>query len=330
MTTPQISIIVPTYNRNDALIGLLDSLRNQTVSPDAFEVIIVDDGSATPCQIDQTSYPYRITLRHQENAGPAAARNEAIKYVRAPLTLIMNDDAIAAPNLIDVHLQTHAQRNDNVAVLGQFPFAEHLLTSPFMRILDASDLLFPHRYLTAGGLHGPGFFWTCNLSISTQALRDVGGFDAARFRHAICEDIEIGHRLANNGYTVLYIPEAKCVHDHHITLDAYVRRAVKLGTNTFILAELHGWALLGMKDGETLESFYADKRAQYLELQPKMAGLIQQINRIEASGQLDSLTQANQLMDAIWWVNWTYFQGSMTEALGQYLAQRQTKALRIA
>ena len=330
MVLPKISIIVPTYNRNDALLGLLASLKEQTVAPDTFEVIIVDDGSATPCHLPQADYPFSVLLRRQANAGPAAARNEAIAHVRAPLTLIMNDDAIAAPDLIETHLTTHAQRHDSIAVLGQFPFAEHLLTSPFMRVLDASDLLFPHRYLTAGGLHGPGFFWTCNLSIPTQALREVGGFDAQRFRSAICEDIEIGHRLADIGYKVLYVPEAKCVHDHYISPDAYARRAIKLGTNTFILAQLHGWALLGLTEGETLASFYTSKREQYLTLQPKMAGLLQQINTIEASGTLESLEQANQLMDAAWWVNWTHYLGSMTEALGAYLERRQQRALRIA
>ena len=42
---PALSVLVPTYNRRDALGRLLASLAGQTLPPSDFEVVVVDDGS---------------------------------------------------------------------------------------------------------------------------------------------------------------------------------------------------------------------------------------------------------------------------------------------
>ncbi|MFN7806915.1 MAG: glycosyltransferase, partial [Planctomycetaceae bacterium] len=42
---PKYSIIIPTFNRRDVIVGTLESLRRMTAPPGGFEVIIVDDGS---------------------------------------------------------------------------------------------------------------------------------------------------------------------------------------------------------------------------------------------------------------------------------------------
>ena len=316
MPRPDLSIIIPTYNRIDALEQLLQSLSNQSVSAHCFEVIVVDDGSARPVELQANKYPFQLVSLRQENAGPAAARNHGISHAKAPLTLILNDDAIADPKLIEVHLKTHAERTDKVAVLGQFPFALHLLDSPFMQVLDASDLLFPHRYLTAGELHGPGFFWTCNISLPTQALRDVDGFDDRNFRQAICEDVEIGFRLAAIGYQVLYNPEAICIHDHYISPLAYVKRARKLGVNMAKLARIHGWDQLNFgKPIEEFDEYLAKRRREYEALLPKADSILVAIERVEASRKIGTLEQLNTFMDAVWWVNWTHYLGGMLEEL---------------
>jgi glycosyltransferase involved in cell wall biosynthesis len=39
------TVIVPTFNRRDEIIELLDSLNSQSINNDLFEIIIVDDGS---------------------------------------------------------------------------------------------------------------------------------------------------------------------------------------------------------------------------------------------------------------------------------------------
>jgi hypothetical protein len=40
-----VSVVIPNYNRADALSDTLESLARQTLPPDSFEVLVVDDGS---------------------------------------------------------------------------------------------------------------------------------------------------------------------------------------------------------------------------------------------------------------------------------------------
>ncbi|MFQ5720040.1 MAG: flagellar hook-basal body complex protein [Acidobacteriota bacterium] len=238
--TPLISVIIPTYNRIPQLVQLLHGLAGQTFDAGQFEVIVSDDGSTDPvaAAVEACNVPFPLTLLTQENAGPAAARNRAIERARGRLTLILNDDAVVAPDLLQTHLLAHTRRNVPVAVLGSFGFVDAALTRPFVRLMEESDLLFDFVSMVPGKTHGWRYFWTCNLSLPTRALFAVGGFDED-FREPICEDIELGYRLAEIDIPVLYRPQAACRHDHDIDPARYARRQRSLGRNVFRLCTKH-------------------------------------------------------------------------------------------
>ncbi len=225
----RLSILVPTYDRPDLVQQLLVALRRQTLASDQFELVLVDDGSPQSVEVNQADYGFAIRLVRQENAGPGAARNTGLEHCRAPLTLILNDDAIPAPDLCERHLAIHAETNGKLAVLGTFGFTERALQSPFTQLLADSNLLFSFDSLRHNQLHNWTYFWTCNISLPTAALRQVNGFDAERFDKAIVEDVELGYRLEKNGYRVLYREDARCEHDHALTPGSYFRRGVDLG-----------------------------------------------------------------------------------------------------
>ena len=46
--TPEVSVIVATFNRGDSVARLLGQLAEQTLAPERFEVVVVDDGSTPP------------------------------------------------------------------------------------------------------------------------------------------------------------------------------------------------------------------------------------------------------------------------------------------
>lgn len=240
-TTPRVelSVIVPTYGRPEKLLQLLARCDRQTLAPRRFEVIVVDDGTPEPIQIDPAQHRFSLTLLRQANAGPGAARNAAIARCRAPLVLFLNDDSLPAYDLFERHLEVHASRTDRVAVLGTFDFTPEALRHPFVQVLNDSDLLFDYVRARDGALHPWTFFWTCNLSVSLEALQAVGGFDAERFKEAICEDVEIGLRLSKLGYSVLFRRDLVCEHDHVLDVDSYFRRAKRLGVNSARLARKH-------------------------------------------------------------------------------------------
>lgn len=236
----QLSVVVPTYGRSAILATLLGALESQTLSKTAFELVVVDDGTDPPIAIDTSAYSYAITLLRQANAGPGAARNLAFQVVRAPLVLILNDDAVPAPDLLAGHIAAHARAPKKTAILGSFPFTQRSMRSPFVRLLAQTTLLFDYVRMQDGGVYGWRNFWTCNLSLPISALRDVDGFDGTNFREAICEDVELGYRLEKRGWRVQYQADLVCEHEHVVTPRAYFQRAVRLGVNSARMYTKHG------------------------------------------------------------------------------------------
>lgn len=236
---PALSVVVPTYGRSEILSALLDALDAQTLAPDRFEVVVVDDGTVPPIAVDAAAHRYPITLLRQANAGPGAARNLAFEHARAPLVLILNDDAVPAPDLLAGHLAAHAKAPPKTAILGAFPFTERSLRSPFVRLLSQTSLLFDYVRMTDRGTYGWRNFWTCNLSLPLAALREVGGFDGATFREAIQEDVELGYRLEQRGWRVHYRADLVCEHEHVVTPRRYFERSLRLGVNAARMWKKH-------------------------------------------------------------------------------------------
>ena len=88
-TTP-VSVIIPTHNRVGLLPQAIDSVLGQTYTN--FELIVVDDGSTDGTQSLLASYGKAIISLHQENRGPAAARNAGIRAARHPLLAFLDSD----------------------------------------------------------------------------------------------------------------------------------------------------------------------------------------------------------------------------------------------
>lgn len=87
-----VSVVIPCYNAGDLLIEAVESALAQTHLD--LEVVVVDDGSTDPRTrqlLAEASWP-RTRIIHQENAGPAAARNTAIRHSRGDYILPLDAD----------------------------------------------------------------------------------------------------------------------------------------------------------------------------------------------------------------------------------------------
>ncbi len=87
---PQVSVIVPTYNRACLLKEALDSVLAQSYGN--VELIVVDDGSTDHTRRLLASYGDRITVLFQPNTGVSAARNHGIQAASGDLIALLDSD----------------------------------------------------------------------------------------------------------------------------------------------------------------------------------------------------------------------------------------------
>ncbi len=109
----RLSIIVPVYNVEKWLVRCLDSLYNQGLSEEEFEVIVVNDGSPDNSLRIANEYALNHTNMHiitRENGGLSAARNTGLDHVTGNYVWFVDSDDFIEPNSIQ-NLLCFAEEN---------------------------------------------------------------------------------------------------------------------------------------------------------------------------------------------------------------------------
>ncbi|MEV5427849.1 glycosyltransferase family 2 protein [Streptomyces sp. NPDC052701] len=92
----KVSVIVPVYNPGAYIEDCIASLQRQSLPPDEYEVIYVDDGStdATPARLDAlAAEDPRVRVIHQENSGwSGKPRNVGIEASRGEFVMFVDND----------------------------------------------------------------------------------------------------------------------------------------------------------------------------------------------------------------------------------------------
>ena len=239
--SPAISVIIPTYNRAPLLERSLESLTEQTLPRDSFEVVVVDDGSSDWTQSVCTKLADRLSLRYFriESSGISAAKNLGVFAASAPLLLFFDDDDVADPGLLEAHVEAHREQPDeNVAVLGYTTWDPELEVTPIMEYAtEIGQQLFSYRNLEDGQRLDYTYFWGGRSSCKRSLLTTYGSFN--QDFPSIIEDMELGFRLAKQGLTVTHIRAAKSYMVRPVTFDQLADRCVRRGRALWRFAELH-------------------------------------------------------------------------------------------
>ncbi|MEU9608344.1 glycosyltransferase [Streptomyces sp. NPDC048057] len=231
-----LSVVVPTRDRTTRLLLTLTALGQQTLPPDRYEVVLVNDAAdatgATDLKSVLAAVPDHVPLRTAATGGrgPARARNQGAALARGEVLLFLDDDTVATPGLLDAHLRAHRAAGPLVvhgAVTDLSAFAltpDPAVLRPALvgargRSIDAAALadlpeharLFgPRRSFierTARAvLDTPGrerLHWLACIGTNTSVRRTVfdrvGGFDEHYGDLWGGEDLELGLRLKAAG-----------------------------------------------------------------------------------------------------------------------------------
>ena len=113
---PLISVIIPVYNAEKTIRRTLDSIREQTFYD--FEVIMIDDGSTDTsgdiCD-EYTRYDKRFKVKHKQNQGVSAARQDGIDMAKGEYTIHIDpDDWVEQSMLKELYLKAVESNADMV------------------------------------------------------------------------------------------------------------------------------------------------------------------------------------------------------------------------
>jgi glycosyltransferase involved in cell wall biosynthesis len=241
------SVLIPTYNRCSFLVQTLTSLQSQSIDHERFEVIVAIDGSTddTVQALERFKANYPLRWIYQPNQGSAAASNTAAREARHEVLIFLDDDQIASPDLVAVHLEVQQQQGPAL-VQGFYPLAagydrrgasliyQHWLERSFAP-LDRQHPITPE-------------IWSANISLTRDLWAQVRGFDEG-FRDYGNEDTDFGIRVAAIGVPVVFEPRALSYHLHRVSYGAARRQAFSGGKSIVHLARKHSLPIDGFIGG---------------------------------------------------------------------------------
>ena len=235
------SVVIPTYNRRSFLMQTLESLNHQSIDFERFEVVVGVDGSTDDTVDALTALKTRYSLRwvYRPNGGAAAATNTAARDARHEIIIFLDDDQVASPELVAVHLEVQQQQGP-VLVQGFYPLAPGYdrrgASLVYDRWLTRSVAPIDHQHPMDWGI------WSANISLPRAVWQRVGGFDES-FREYGGEDADFGFRVAAIGVPVVFEPRARSYHLHQVGYRAARRQAFSSGKALVHLAGKHALPL---------------------------------------------------------------------------------------
>ena len=256
MHRPFFSVVVPTYNRLGRLRHVIKALEQQEYPADAYEVIVVSDGSTdgTDAYLQAHRCTMRLRWLPQVNKGPAAARNAGVEKAVGEYIVFVDDDVVPAPQLLEEHARSHYEAGRDVVVLGPLLTPEGFKMAPWVR-WEQEMLMKQYKALLRGDWQATARqFYTGNASLRRSHIVAAGGFDE-NFRRA--EDVELAYRLANNGLEFVFNIHAAGMHFADRSFRAWLDGAYAYGRNDVIFARDRNqhW-LLGTIRREFMERHY--------------------------------------------------------------------------
>lgn len=220
----KISVVIPTYNRPEALHKCLNALFDQKGNL-SYEIIVVNDGSTVSydkvienVKSNISSIP--IAFYSQENSGPAKARNYGVEMAQGDYIAFTDDDCAPHPNWL-ISFMAHAKEG---IVLGG-----HTINAHRDNLYSEASQLLVH-FIYAFFKDRPSMFFTSNnLWIPRKAFISAGGFDCSHFSTSAGEDRELCVRMNSLGFALKWIGEAQIDHYHAMDAEGFKGLHTKYG-----------------------------------------------------------------------------------------------------
>jgi len=216
--TPAISVVIPVYEGAAFVADAVASVRAQTVS--VSEIIVVDDGSTDATAEVVRAQGEGVRYLHQENRGPAAARNRGVAAAGGDWIAFLDADDRWPQGKLAAQLEHLRKHPDVVLVSGDMSEVDDDGKVRVESALARHGQL--ERFRALNGRHIPAavrellaanFIPTGTVLVRRHVLVEVGGFNPY-LRYG--EDLELWCRIAAR-YPIACVPQVLMWRRRHAT-----------------------------------------------------------------------------------------------------------------
>ncbi len=243
--TPDLSIIIVSYNCFEHLFECIKSVHNQ-ITVFTIETIVVDNASSESYGIDiLNAFSGVKWVQNDSNLGFGSANNIGVQNASGLKLLFLNPDVILNEDTIDLCMREAMQQNMEKAIIGCrlfYPTGEHQ-NSLYYYCGNHSEVLTNNIILSKLGFTNkpkePIALMGSFLLLDRLSFVEIGGFDPDYFLYS--EEIDLCRRLRSNGSFIYFFPEAAAQHVLGGTnTDSHWVKRQKLLSRSLLTYKTHG------------------------------------------------------------------------------------------
>lgn len=210
---PEVSVIIPTFNRDHLLEKAICSVLQQTY--ENFELIIVDDNSKdnTSGLVSKIKDKRLKYIKHEKQKGGSESRNTGVAASSGKYLAFLDDDDEWLPDKLQLQIDLFKQNPDAGLVYSGYYYVEAKTNSVFREFRPEKKGMLDDRLLQENCVGT-----TSTAVVRKDCFEDVGGFDA-NLRG--CQDWDLWIRIARR-FPIDYVakPLVRFLnHDVRITHD---------------------------------------------------------------------------------------------------------------
>ena len=232
MSTPFVSIIIPTFNDSERLQHCLSLLESQTYPKHLYEVIVVDNNSSDDIAQVVAEFEHANSA-FEPTPGSYIARNKALTIAKGEILGFTDSDCAPALNWIEQGVAQVLAYPGCGFVAGRIDFSFEDPENPTAaELYDSMHFLRQEKYVREGN-----FGVTANLFTTPEVFQAVGVFDATLKSGG---DREWGKRVYAAGYTQIYADSVVITHPARADLKALIQKLCRVHRGDFQIKQQAG------------------------------------------------------------------------------------------
>lgn len=200
----KVSVIVPVWNDERRVVKCINALKNQQFVPEAYEIIIIDNGS-TDRTFEEIQGIKGITVLQELKPGSYAARNKGLSVAKGHYVAFTDSDCVPDKNWLASLIECAKTQRDIGVVAGDVSFFKDEADE-----IDDASLAYESFFsMNQEEYARKGVCITANWLSKKKTLLELGGFNAKLKSGG---DHDMAKRLTNNGLSVVFCKQAVVAH----------------------------------------------------------------------------------------------------------------------